>query len=227
MSRRVRSFSSSNLLSHKINMVHIVLSSQVLEGLSLGLWNEKAGEDTEEHESGVDLHDVVEPRAGVLVTGLESTSPERCNGGLGDDRTNLSGSGRDTVGGRTVTGWETFTGNNECGSVGSEVKEKLNDNVDSEHAVAGHVLEIETPDNEKDSEDTETTDLNGFSANGIDGSNGDPITRDRTGTNEDTVTGSEIVQLVVNGWSTGVSDSGQNGRVVQTKTVESDIKQEP
>lgn len=36
-------------------------ASELLEGLALRLWDEEGCEDTEEHEQGEDLHDVVQP----------------------------------------------------------------------------------------------------------------------------------------------------------------------
>lgn len=43
----------------------VVIVSELLEGLSLGLLDEQGGKDAAEHEKSVYLQDVVEPRAGV------------------------------------------------------------------------------------------------------------------------------------------------------------------
>lgn len=64
------------------------LTGEFLERLSLGLWDQKGGEDTAQHEQSVDLKDVVEPWRGV---GLGSTADtEGTNDDLGNDGTNFS-----------------------------------------------------------------------------------------------------------------------------------------
>jgi hypothetical protein len=75
---------------------------------------------------------------------------ERSDGGLGNDSTDLSRSGREAVGGGTISGREAFSGNNEGGCVGAEVEEKLSQNVKSEKGVAGKVSIGETEDAEED-----------------------------------------------------------------------------
>jgi hypothetical protein len=80
------------------------LAGQLLESLALGLGDEESGEDTAQHEQGVDLHDVVEPRA--LVCGSCAADAEGSDENLGDDGANLAGGGGDAVGGRAVAGWE-------------------------------------------------------------------------------------------------------------------------
>ncbi len=99
-------------------MTKFVLASQILEGLSLGLWDEEGSEDTGEHEDGVDLHDMVEPWAGAGL-GRCTAGSERSDGGLSDDGAHLARGGRDTVGGGTVAGWEALAGNNEGSCVGA------------------------------------------------------------------------------------------------------------
>jgi len=79
---------SGDLLGVKVNWRHIVFTGEILESLSLGLWNEETSEDTGEHECGVDLHDMVEPRVstGLVWAGGDGASgSERCNGCLGND----------------------------------------------------------------------------------------------------------------------------------------------
>ncbi len=99
-------------------MLKVVLASQVLEGLSLGLWDEEGSEDTGEHKGGVDLHDMVEPWVGASL-GRCTTGSERSDSGLGDDGAQLTGGSRDTVGGGTIAGWEALAGNNEGGRIGA------------------------------------------------------------------------------------------------------------
>jgi hypothetical protein len=80
------------------------LAGKLLKSLALCLRDEEGGEAAQQHEKGVDLHDVVEPRA--LVRGSGATSAERADEDLGDDGADLAGGGGDTVGGGTVTCWE-------------------------------------------------------------------------------------------------------------------------
>jgi hypothetical protein len=80
------------------------LAGKLLESLALGLGDEEGGEAAQQHEEGVYLHDMVEPRA--LVRGGGTTRTERADEDLGDDGADLAGSGGDTVRGRTVTSWE-------------------------------------------------------------------------------------------------------------------------
>jgi hypothetical protein len=70
-------------------------TGQLLEGLALGLGDEEGGEDTAEHEQGVDLHDVVEP--GALVGGCCAAGAERSDEDLGDDGADFTGGSGDTV----------------------------------------------------------------------------------------------------------------------------------
>jgi hypothetical protein len=96
------------------------LAGKLLESLALGLGDEEGGEAAQQHEEGVYLHDVVEPRA--LVRGGGATCAERADEDLGDDGADLAGGGRDAVGGGTVTCWETFTWHYESGGVWARVK---------------------------------------------------------------------------------------------------------
>src|SRR5690349_17472888 len=77
-------------------ITHVPILCEVLKGPPLGLGNEQCGEDTSEHESREDLHDVVEPWVGIVLGG--ATSAQRRDGTLSDDGTNLSGSSGYTVG---------------------------------------------------------------------------------------------------------------------------------
>ena len=77
------------------------LASKLLESLALGLGNEEGGEDTAQHEEGVDLHDVVEPRVGVGLCRV-AASAEGTDEHLGDDGADLASSGGETVGGGTI-----------------------------------------------------------------------------------------------------------------------------
>jgi hypothetical protein len=143
-------------------VTHVPILGQVLERAALGLGNEQRSEDTREHERGEDLHDVVEPRGGVGGGGVAANT-ERRDGTLRDDGTNLAGTGGETVGGGAVARGKALAGNNESSGVGAPwkslvsvcvddvmmrltVEEQLDEDVDSQHGVAGKVLVGETPD---------------------------------------------------------------------------------
>jgi hypothetical protein len=84
------------------------LAGELLEGLALGLGDEEGGEDTAQHEQGVDLHDVVEP--GAFVGGGCAAGSEGSDEDLGDDGADFAGGGGDAVGGGAVAGWEAWGG---------------------------------------------------------------------------------------------------------------------
>jgi hypothetical protein len=78
-------------------VAHIPIHGEVLERTALGLGDEEGGENTREHESRENLHDMVEPWVRVGCGGVATNAKWR-DSTLRDDRTNLSGGGRDTVG---------------------------------------------------------------------------------------------------------------------------------
>lgn len=73
----------------------IILTSQLLKGLALGLRNAQRSEDTQEHEQGINLEHVVEPRIGICLG--SATYTEGCNGSLGNDGADFACGGGDTV----------------------------------------------------------------------------------------------------------------------------------
>jgi len=89
------------------------------------------------------------------------------------------------------------------------------------------VPEVETPDDEQDSEGAETHELDGFAADGVDERDGAPVAGDGTSADEDAGTGGEIVQDVVDGRATAVSDGAEHGGGVQVKAIKRDIEHEP
>lgn len=70
------------------------LTTDFLEGSSLGLRDKESGEDTAEHEQCVDLKNVVLPWGG-RGSGLASCAAgtEGCNAGLGDDGSDFTHAG--------------------------------------------------------------------------------------------------------------------------------------
>ena len=127
----------SNLCRCGTDEVVLVLTGEFLERLVLGLGEKEGREDTREHEQGEDLEDVVDPSAlASAVLELESHD-------LSDDGTELSGRGRDSVGGGAVASGEDLqksqfsitieltgqgaylSGNDESGGVGAEILEEV------------------------------------------------------------------------------------------------------
>ncbi len=82
-------------------------------------------------------------------------------------------------------------------------------------------------DDEEDGEDGETHELDGLSADGIHGGDGDPITRNGTGQSDDEVANGGVVEDMIHILAAGVADRGEDDGVVETETVESDIQEEP
>ena len=202
------------------------LASEFLEGLALGLGDEKGGEDAAQHEQGEDLHDVVEPRGGVFGcwVALGSQGPEH---DLRDDGADLAGRRGDAVRGRAVAGREAFAGHDEGRRVGSEVEEELAEHVECEQAVFGQVVVCEADDDEEDGQDGEAHQLDGFPADGVDGGDGDPVAGDGAGADDDQVANGRVAEDAVDVVTLGVADCAQNNGVIETKTVEGNIEEEP
>lgn len=197
-----------------------VLTGQLLEGLALGLGDEESGEDTAQHEQSEDLHNVLEPGSGRGVLG--ATVNQRAKHTLGDNGANLARGGRDTVGGGTITGREALSGDDESGSVRAEVEEELGNDVETQKTVVGLEERIvgEANDDEENGQDDEAHQLDGLTANGINGGHGHPVAGNGTSTDEDQVTNGIATEGLVDGSTTTPADSAEDDGVVQAKTVE-------
>jgi hypothetical protein len=68
-------------------------------------------------------------------------------------------------------------------------------------------LEQTYPDDEKDSENGEASKLKRLASNGVDSCNGEPVSGDRTGADENGVTRGDVVELVVKVVTASVSNS--------------------
>lgn len=194
-------------------------------GGTYGFRDQERGEDTGEHESGKDLHNVVEPW-GFVGRG-RSASALRANDELRKDRTELTRRSGNTVGGRAVPGRETLAGNDEGGRVGSEVEEELAEHVQSEQRCGAEGVEREADDAEDDGQEGESHELDGLSSDGVDGEDSDPVTRDGACTNQDQVSDGVVVQLVVDVGLRCVANLREDDGIVKTETIERDIEKEP
>jgi len=121
---------------------------------------------------------------------------------LGDDGTELSGGSRDTVTGGSVSGGEDLTRDDEGGGVGSEVLEEVGHTVEEDEGLGssrgGEKLVIrESHDDEDDSQDRETHELQRLSSPEVDDGERAPVTRDQTTESQDDVSDSDVVQVEV------------------------------
>src|SRR5690606_27664055 len=105
---------------------------------------------------------------------------------------------RYTVGGGSVAGWEALSWNDKGSSVGAKVEEELAQNVKGEKAAFRDFVEGTTNDEEEDSENGETHELNRLATDSIDGGDSDPITRNGAGADEDDVSDSVVTKSFVN-----------------------------
>ena len=93
--------------------------------------------------------------------------------------------------------------------------------------MAADVVVRETPDQEEDGQEDESNQLERLAADSIDGGNGEPVTRNGTGADQNTVTSCKVVELVVDRGTTSVANSLENSGAVEAETVESDIEEQP
>jgi hypothetical protein len=121
---------------------------------------------------------------------------------LGNDGSKLSRSGRYAVRGRTVTGGEDLTGDDEGGGVGAKVLEEIGDTVEEDESLgssgSGDELVVrETHDDESASEDAETHKLNGLAAPLVDYKEGGPVPGNETSNGKDQVAKGDVPQVVI------------------------------
>ena len=198
------------------------LTCKFLECLSLGLRNQKRGEDATEHEKCEDLHDVIEPWGWVCLCDVPLGS-KRSKHGLSNDGANLARCSRETVRGRSVSRGETFSRHNKGRCVRTEVEEELSQDVKSQKPSFIQFVVGETDDDEEDGEHDEAHELDGFATDGIDCSDGDPVAWDGASAGDDQVANSSAAEDLVNSITFGKTNGLQDDGVVETKTVESDL----
>lgn len=111
----------------------------------------------------------------------------------------------------------------------TKVEEELSDDVDSKEAVGAQLVVGETHDDEEDGQDSEATKLDGLTAQSINGSDRNPVSRDGTSEDNDNVTNGGVVQVLVDGGGVlgRVANDAQNGAVVEGETIKGYIKAEP
>ena len=134
--------------------------------------------------------------------------PQGPEDNLRDNRTNLTGSGRQTVRRRAVPRGETFTRYNKRGGVGAEVEEELAEDIQRKEGVLGKFVVGEADNAEEDGEDDEAHQLDGLAADGVDRRDGDPVARDGAGADDDQVADGGVAEDVVDVGAAGVADCG-------------------
>lgn len=198
----------------------------LLKGHALGLGDEEGGQETEGHDTGKDSEQL--GQEGVLA-GLTTDLSDLVEEEGGQDGTELARGGRDTVGGGADTGGEDLTGDDEGGSVGSEVEEELGqgEDGDEEGDDGLELVEGEREDQEEDGQHGETHELDLLAAHLLDEEDGEPVTGNETEEGDSQVAeGSSpevIIDLTVADETHGVQDVG----LVERDTIESNIEQEP
>jgi hypothetical protein len=83
----------------------------------------------------------------------------------------------------------------------------------------------ETPNNEENGQKGETDELKGLAANGVERSYSQPVSGNGACADQDTVTSSNIVEPVVDRRTATVADSLKNGSLVETKSVECNLRE--
>jgi len=154
---------------------------------------------------------------------------------LGNDSSELTRRGRDTVCGRTVTSGEDLTRNDEGGGVGAKVLEEVGQAVEEDESLSATItgdelIVSETHDDESASEDDETHELDRLASPRVDEKEGNPVSGDETCDGEDQVADGDVVQVPEDPegsldvcWSSETY-GGQDDGGVETETVESDLK---
>lgn len=198
-----------------------VLTGQLLQRPALRLRDQQTREDTAKHEQRKDLHDMLEPRR---VGRARTSTPvdQRSKHALRDNGPDLTSRSADAVRGRPIPRGEALARNDERGGVGSEVKEELRDHIQPQKTIVRVLQRVigESNDNEESSQHDETHQLDRLATNPVHRRNSHPVARDGSSTDEDQVAHSVVVEVLVDGRTTGVADRSQNNGVVQTKTVE-------
>jgi len=111
----------------------------------------------------------------------------------------------------------------------TEVKEELSEDVACEKTLLADDVVTETHQAEEEGQHDETHELDRLAANGVDGSNSDPVTWNGTSTDNDQVANSSLIEVLVHVLGAGgrVADLAEDDRVVERDAVEGDIEEEP
>ena len=154
---------------------------------------------------------------------------------LGNDSSELTRRGRDTMCGRTVTSGEDLTRDDEGGGVGAKVLEEVGQAIEEDKGLfatisSDELVVSETHDDESGSEHDETHKLDRLASPRVDEKEGDPVSGNETCDSEDQIADGDVVQIPVDlegpgdvCWSSE-TDGSQDDGGVESETVESDLK---
>lgn len=162
-------------ISAQLGGVHLVVVflANLLQSHSLGLRNQERCETSKQHEKSEDLDNV--RKETVLVVLGTSVVHQSTKTRLGNNGTNLTGGSRNTVGRRSVSGWETLTWDNESGGVGAKVLKELTQDVESQLTVLAKLVVGETKDTEENGQKDESHKLDWLSTNRVNSGSGNPV----------------------------------------------------
>jgi len=212
-------------------VLDIFFSIELFERLAHGFRKEHGGEDTRKHEERKELENVFNKDT------LSTNVLQACETDLRDDRTQLSGRGRDTVRGGPVPRREHLSGDDEGGRVGAKVLEEVGEAVEEDEGadvpVENHGVVTEAHADEDDGEHGEAHELNWLSAPDVDDCERDPVSWNETGDGEDDVANRLIDQCFVDldvrvlGRPSTEANVGQDDGRVESETIESDVEGKP
>lgn len=103
----------------------------------------------------------------------------------------------------------------------------MSDDVAGEQAIFTDRMIAETHDAEQDGQDDEPAHLNRLATKSIHSGCGDPVARNGACADEDEIADGDVVEDAVNAVAFGISDSLQDRCVVETDTIEGDVKEKP
>lgn len=121
---------------------------------------------------------------------------------LGNNSSEFTRGGRDTVCGRTVTSGEDLTRNDEGGGVRPKVLEEVGQAVEEDEGLGatgtcGELVVCETHTDKSAGEHGETHELDRLASPSVDEEEGDPVSGDETSDREDQVADADVIQVPV------------------------------
>ena len=126
--------------------------------------------------------------------------------------------------GGAVACGETLSRNDESSGVRTPVEKELDEDVNGKLGVVVQVVVSETEDNEEYCEESESDQLERLTTDSVYCCNGQPVTRNSTGTGQNGVTGGEVVQLVVYRGTASISNSLEDVGSIEAEAIESNVE---
>ncbi|KAB8659296.1 hypothetical protein FH972_026185 [Carpinus fangiana] len=187
---------------------------------TLGLGNEEDGADgAEDVDTEEDPQDVGNAQAAVGGEVVEEDT--------GENGTHLADGSGEAVGETADTRGEGLGGDDEGGGVGAEVEEQLGQGEAGKLASGADAVVVASNDTEEQGGEDEATDLDGLASEPLNGRNGQEVTGEVAGDDDDQVTVGTAEELVVGVGAGGEADGGEQRGLVQVGAVEGDVDKEP